>query len=258
MDYVEYKKIESRPLKVHTSEEERPREKALRYGVESLTLPELFAIILGSGSIGEDVVKLATRIMADNDNKLYQIARQGLAGLRRYRGVGEVKGLLILATLEIARRYQLEEFKQGTQVTSSKDAYKCLSARMNLDHEEFWILMLNRQKVVMAAERVSSGGTAMTVVDVKMVLKPALERLADGIIVAHNHPSDNPNPSPQDDRLTEKLAEACSVLDLQMLDHIIVCRGGLYYSYNDNNRLSTSVTPAAAASSFSSQRTPRR
>ena len=97
--------------------------------------------------------------------------------------------------------------------------------------------MLNRSKRVLGVERISTGGTAMTVADIKMVMKPAIEHLADSIILAHNHPSDTASPSMQDDALTKKVATACDTMDMHLIDHIIVCRGGRYYSYNDEGKL---------------------
>ncbi len=230
--------VSSSALKVHTNEEDRPREKALKHGFDHLTIPELMAILLGSGTRGENVVQLCDRIMRDHNHKLYEIARKGVKGLMKYRGIGQVKAIEIMAALEIARRYQLEKYEHRFQVTCSRDAYNYLGLKMqDLDHEEFWVMLLDRNKHVLSCERVSSGGTSMTVADVKMILKPAIEQLADGIIIAHNHPSDNPHPSAQDNALTAKVKRGCEALDVQLLDHIIVCRGGLYYSYNDDTRL---------------------
>lgn len=234
---VEYRR--SRPLQQCVAEQERPREKAKAHGFRSLTLSELFALLIGSGAVGENVVELCQRILNEYDNKLYKIARLGIGDLvRRYRGIGEVKAIEILAALELARRYQLERFDDEFQITSSKDAYDLLWAKMGvLTHEEIWVIMLNRSKRVLGVERISSGGTALAIGDLKMILKPAIEHLADSIILAHNHPSDSLRPSMQDNQLTRKVKEACQTMDIAFLDHIIVCRGGRYYSYNDEEAL---------------------
>lgn len=228
----------SRALKEKFTADSLPREKALAMGCDKLSTAELLAILVGSGSRGENVVDLCNRILTDHDGKLYLIARRGIRELvKQYRGIGQVKAIEIMAALELARRYQLENFDETTQVTSSQVAYDYLRQFMNhLRHEEMWVLLLDRSKHIIHRERISSGGTAMTAVDVKMLVKPAIEMLADGIIMAHNHPSDTPRPSTQDDHLTEKVAKACRTLDISLLDHIIVCRGR-YYSYNDNGRL---------------------
>lgn len=229
----------SRPLKLTTSLDERPREKAKAKGFAALTTAELLAIILGSGSPGESVVELCQRMLHDHQGKLYNLARRSVKDLMNgYRGIGEVKAIEILAALELARRYQQEEFDERFKITSSDDAYKYLRTRMeHLDHEEIMVVLLNHAKQVEECVRISSGGTAMTVADIKMILRPAIERLSSGIILAHNHPSDNPKPSAQDDRLTERVHEACKVMDIQLVDHIIVCRGGHYYSYADHGCL---------------------
>ena len=234
---VEYRR--SRTLQMCVAEDDRPREKAKKYGFRSLSMSELLALLIGSGSTGENVVELCQRIINEQNGKLHNIARMNINDLvRRYRGIGEVKAIEILAALELARRYQLEQFDDDYQITCSKDAYDLLWAKMGvLTHEEIWIIMLNRSKRVLGVERISTGGTAMTVADIKMVMKPAIEHLADSIILAHNHPSDTASPSMQDDALTKKVAAACATMDMHLIDHIIVCRGGRYYSYNDEGKL---------------------
>ena len=233
------KPVVSRNIKDTIPEEDRPREKAKKHGFASLSTAELLAILLRVGTPGESVVDLCQRILRDNECKLYQIARKGINNLvKNYHGIGEVKAIEILAALELARRYQQEEFQERFQITSSEGAYQYLRSRMeHLDHEEMLVILLNHAKQVEECVRVSSGGTAMTVADIKMIMRPAIERLSSGIILAHNHPSDNPKPSMQDDRLTERVHQACKVMDIQLVDHLIVCRGGRYYSYNDHGKL---------------------
>lgn len=232
-------KIPSRALKNLVAENDRPREKAKAQGFGALTTPELLAIIVGSGSVGESVTDLCQRILRDNDDKLYHMARMGIRDLvKNYRGIGEVKAIEILAALELGRRYHIEKFDDTCQITSSDDAYQYLRPRMeHLPHEEMHVVLLDRAKRIMHHERVSSGGTAMTVADVKMIMKPAIEHLADGIILAHNHPSDTPRPSGMDNSLTSNVKQACKVMGIELVDHIIVCRAGRYYSYNDNGNL---------------------
>ncbi len=229
----------SRALKDYVTEDSRPREKALKVGCQNLSTAELLAILVGSGSRGENVMDLCNRILRDHDNKLYLIARRSVRDLTRsYRGIGAVKAIEILAALELARRYQLEKFEEQPQILSSLDAYNYMRQFLNhLPHEEMWVMMLNRSKHVLSCQRISQGGTAMTAVDVKVLLRPAIEMLADGIIMAHNHPSDTPHPSGQDDQLTDKVAQACRAMDIHLLDHLVVCRGGRYYSYADDGTL---------------------
>lgn len=230
--------IGTRTLKVHMAPDDRPREKAKRAGFTALSIAELFAIIVGSGSPGESVVDLCQRILNDNGGKLYNIARRGYKELmRNYKGIGEVKALELEAALELARRYQIEKVEQRPQITSSDDAYRYLRMRMKDNtSEQLWVVFLNRSKHVLGLKCMSQGGTNATVGDVKMILKAAIEELADTIIMAHNHPSDNPTPSPQDDALTRKVAAGCQAVGIPLVDHIIVCQDR-YYSYCDKNRL---------------------
>lgn len=230
--------IGTRTLKVHMAPDDRPREKAKRSGFAALSIAELFAIIVGSGSPGESVVDLCQRILNDNGGKLYNIARRGYKELmRNYKGIGEVKALELEAALELARRYQIEKVEQRSQIASSDDAYRYLRMRMKDNtNEQLWVVFLNRSKHVLGLKCMSQGGTSATVGDVKMILKAAIEELADTIIIAHNHPSDNPTPSPQDDALTRKVAAGCQAVGIPLVDHIIVCQDR-YYSYCDKNRL---------------------
>lgn len=228
--------VYSRAMK-DLSADEMPREKALKHGFEVLTVPELMAILIGSGSRGENVVDLCKRILGDCDGRLSTLARHSVADLvNHYRGVGDAKALIILAALELSRRYHSENFDELPQITGSKAAYNCICRKLSdLPHEEFWIITLNRAKRVTGKYRISQGGTAATVVDVKMVMKKAIEQLADGIIAVHNHPSGAIRPSGQDDDLTHRLRESCKLLGIEMVDHIIVA-GKNYYSYVDNGR----------------------
>lgn len=230
---------ESKALKENLPEEDRPRERAKKLGFRALSVAELMAILMGSGTVGLSVVDMCQKIFRDNGYKLTRMGRLSYHDLMRYRGVGEVKALELLAALEIGRRYQLETLDdKDTQITNSRVAYDYLRNFMgDLDHEEAWMLILNRAKKVTGRVSLSSGGTAMTAVDVKIVLKEALLHLADGIVLAHNHPSDNPSPSRDDDNLTRRVREGCMAVGISMVDHIIVCRGGRYYSYCDQGRL---------------------
>ena len=237
-DIDQQQDLKSRALKLNTSLDDRPREKAMKYGFSDLSPAELFAIIIGSGSPGENVVDLCQRLLNDHDNKIYKIARLDFNDLARmYRGVGEVKALQILAAIEIARRFQGEEFDDDFQITDANAAYRYLRTFMlDKNHEEMWMLILDRAKHVKAKVMVSSGGTAATVGDEKIILRQAIVGLASSIILAHNHPSNNPRPSIQDDTLTQRVKRACDAVGIPLDDHIIVCRGG-YYSYQAQGKL---------------------
>lgn len=238
-DFYDLPRPASHTLHEDVAADDRPREKAKRLGFAALSQAELIAVLIGTGSRGEHVVELCKRILDDHDQRFGHLARrEWIDLLRAYKGIGEVKALQIQAALEIARRYHLEDFDNDHQICSSAEAYAYLRPRMeHLTHEELWVLLLNRGKRVITHERISAGGTAMTVADIKMILKPAVNHLAHGIILAHNHPSDTLNPSAQDDNLTERVLSACRTLEIQLLDHIIVCRGNRYYSYRDAGRI---------------------
>ena len=231
-------KNKSRALKLNTALDDRPREKAMKYGFSTLSPAELFAIVIGSGSPGESVVDLCQRLLNDHDNKIYKIARLNYSDLAAmYRGVGEVKAVQILAAIEIARRFQNEKFDEGFQVLDPQAAYNYLRTFMlDKNHEEMWVLLLDRAKHVKGRAMVSSGGTSATVGDEKIILKHAITNLASSIILAHNHPSNNAHPSVQDDALTQRVKRACEAVGIPLDDHIIVCRGG-YYSYQQEGRL---------------------
>ena len=219
--------------------EDRPREKAERLGFRALTTAELLAILVGSGSRGESVIDLCQRILNANGNKLYNLGRRNIKDLTSaYHGIGKAKAETILAALEIARRYREEDsYEELPQVTDSKKVYDYIKDDLrDLPNEEFWIITLNRSKRITGRFQISSGGTSGTVVDVKMVLKTAIQQLADCIIAVHNHPSGNLTPSSQDNTLTESLIAGGNAIGIPLLDHIIIAQSG-YYSYLDNGKL---------------------
>ena len=219
--------------------EDRPREKAERLGFRALTTAELLAILVGSGSRGESVIDLCQRILNANGNKLYNLGRRNIKDLTSaYHGIGKAKAETILAALEIARRYREEDsYEELPQVTDSKKVYDYIKDDLRgLPNEEFWIITLNRSKRITGRFQISSGGTSGTVVDVKMVLKTAIQQLADCIIAVHNHPSGNLIPSSQDNTLTESLIAGGNAIGIPLLDHIIIAQSG-YYSYLDNGKL---------------------
>ena len=216
--------------------EERPREKAIASGFHTLTSAELMALLIGSGTPGESVVDLCQRILNSYSGKLSRLARASTADVSRFKGIGPAKAITILAALELARRYHEErDDDEPITVRSSMDVFGYIRWDFEFEHEEFWIITLNRAKRITGKYRISQGGTTATVVDLKMVMKVAIDHLADGIVAVHNHPSGNPNPSGQDDNITQRLREACRMLDMEFVDHIIVA-GRRYYSYVDNGR----------------------
>lgn len=219
------------------SEELRPREKALAKGIGVLTLPELWAVVMGSGTRGVNVIDMCTDLMARSDNNLTLLARRSLKQLSVVKGLGPSKALQVMAVLEIAKRYQQAELPQRPAISSSKDAYSILRPELgHLGHEEMWVLMLNRANRVIKLFQASRGTTTATLFDLKGILKEALLESAEGIIMAHNHPSGNCRPSGQNDSITLRCREACRTLDIRFFDHIIVTAES-YYSYKDSGKL---------------------
>jgi DNA repair protein RadC len=219
------------------AEEDRPREKMCLKGERHLTDAELLAILLGSGSREESAVALAQRILNIANHNLHDLARIGIKELMKFKGVGEVKAITIMAALELGRRRQLSDLREKPQLRSSRDAYDAIAPLlMDLPHEEFWILLLNRANLIIDRQAISSGGVSGTVVDAKMVFKKALEALASSVILCHNHPSGNLKPSQADLDLTKKLRKAGETLDIGVLDHLIIS-GNSYYSFSDEGVL---------------------
>ena len=219
------------------AEEDRPREKLLQKGKRALSDAELIAILIGSGSANETAVELSKRILAGADNNLNQLGKMSVGELTRYKGIGEAKAISIVAALELGARRQVSEAVVRSTITSSTDVYNMLSPVIaDLPHEEFWVLYLNRANKVILKESVSQGGVSGTVADVRIIMKKALELLASGIILAHNHPSGNTKPSQADNNLTKRIRQAGELLEIQVLDHLIVTDNG-YYSYADEGMM---------------------
>lgn len=216
------------------ADDDRPREKLILKGRSSLSDAELIAILIGSGSRNESAVDLAKRILQTADNNLEKFSRMTLVELKNFSGMGEAKALSIIAALELGRRRNSSVVDNSSmKITASADAYRIIRPELDdLQHEEFYIMLLNRSNVVTKKEQVSRGGMNATIVDPKIVFKVAVNNGASGIILAHNHPSGAVKPSEQDIRLTKKLKEGADVLDIALLDHIIV-GANTYFSFAD-------------------------
>ncbi len=213
--------------------EERPREKVMANGVQSLSDAELLAILLGSGTKHMTAVELARLIMRGAENSLHVLGRQGISELVRIKGVGPAKATSILAALELGRRRDGMKYSEKTPVKSSETVYKLFHPLMSdLEHEEFWLLMLNRANRVLGRFKVSQGGLSGTVIDTRIILKKALDNLASSIIVCHNHPSGNKQPSDADLKITGKLKKAAEMLEIKLLDHVIIADKS-YFSFAD-------------------------
>jgi len=193
--------------------------------------------LIGSGSRNETAVDLSKRILSDQQNNLNQLARLSLSDLQKFKGIGEAKAITIMAALELGKRRRLEEALELPKVTDSRTVYELLQPLMgDLNHEEFWIVYLNQSNKIVGKWLASKGGITSTMVDVRLVLKKALELMATGLILSHNHPSGKREPSQSDKDLTRKMIDAAKVMDIQVLDHLIVTEKS-YFSFADEGIL---------------------
>lgn len=222
------------------AEADRPREKLQTRGKHALSDAELIAILLGSGSSGPEgdtAVSLAQKILKSVGNDLNELGTRSIADLSKFRGMGPAKSIGLIAAMELGRRRQMTAPRERPQIKSSRDAYNCLSGRlMDLPHEEFLILCLNRANKVTTTQMIGRGGVTGVIADPKVIFKTALEFNATAVILAHNHPSGNCRPSDADLQITKKISAAGKVLEIGVLDHIIVA-GNDYYSFADQGRM---------------------
>ncbi len=219
------------------AEEDRPREKLLAHGRRMLTDAELIAILIGSGSRDESAVELSKRMLHHHKNDLNALGKLSVDDLVKFKGIGEAKAITIIAALELGRRRGDTALEERPKISSSKDVYKCLAPSLSdLNHEEFWILILNKGNLVTGKFLISKGGVAGTVADPRIIFQTALEAKAANIILAHNHPSGQLKPSQQDIDLTKKLQNAGKFLDIAVLDHLIFGEKG-YFSFADEGYL---------------------
>jgi DNA repair protein RadC len=213
---------------------DRPREKLIEKGAAALSDAELLAILISTGTKSKSAVDLGRELLSLAGNNLNTLGRLDIADLRALPGIGEAKAVTIAAALELGRRRKLAEAPENGQIKSSADVFNIFHPLLSdLSHEEFWILFLNRSNKPINRMKISQGGISGTVTDVRIIMKKAVENLASGLVVCHNHPSGNNNPSESDIQITQKIREAGTLLDVQLLDHIIIA-GSAYYSFADN------------------------
>lgn len=213
--------------------EDRPREKMLLKGPFALSDSELIAILIGSGNPEESAVELSRKILGSVENNLSLLGRKNADWLKSFKGIGEAKAVTIMAALELGRRRKESEVFSRKKIESSKDvADYFIPLVTDLDHEEFWVMFCNRSNKIIDVIKLSQGGLAGTVVDVRLIMKSALEKLASSIVLCHNHPSGNLEPSAEDKKITQKVADAAKLLDIKLLDHLIIALDK-YFSFND-------------------------
>lgn len=219
------------------AEEDRPREKLLAHGRRVLSDAELIAILIGSGSLNESAVDLSKRILHHFSGDLNNLGKASVNDLSKFKGIGEAKSISIIAALELGRRRKETEHKQAEKISCSKDIFHLMHRYFaDLNHEEFWIILMNRANKVLSQHLISKGGQAGTIADPKIIFQTALENHAASIILAHNHPSGNLKPSQADIDLTKKLRSASSFLDISIPDHLIFTNSS-YYSFADEGMM---------------------
>ena len=219
------------------AEEDLPRQKMLLKGVNSLSDAELLAIIIGTGVKDNSSLEIAKQMLGFNDNNLNKFWRSDYSDLQKFYGIGEKRAIKLLAIFALARRRNESETMNLPKVTSSRDAFEIFHSLIgDLPYEEFWMLILSKANKVLKKVRISEGGVSGTVVDPKKIFKIALDHHSSSLILGHNHPSGNIQPSEADHKITKKIKECGILLDIAVLDHIIV-GNEQYYSYADEGSL---------------------
>ncbi len=219
------------------AEEDRPREKLERLGAQALSDAELLAILVGSGSTKEDAVSLMKRILADCNNNLNTLGKMTIRDLCQYNGVGEAKAITILAACELGKRRQMEKPEERPDLGTATLIYNHMHPLMqDFDVEEFWVLLMNQNYRLIKKVRIAHGGISEVSVDVRIIIREAVLANATILAVCHNHPSGSLRPSQADNDLTAAIANACKVMRIKFLDHVIVTDGA-YYSFHESGRL---------------------
>lgn len=217
------------------SEEDRPREKLARRGKEQLSNSELLAILLGAGNRDESAVALSKRILVSVNNNLNELGKLTIQELEKFKGIGKAKAIAIVAAIELGKRRNSENIQDKEVITSSNAVYKLMQPLIGeLPHEEFWVLYLNNSNKVLQREQLSKGGITGTLVDVRLVLKTAIQIGAVSIVLCHNHPSGTLIPSAADKSITTKMINACQSLDIKVIDHVILVEND-YFSFADSS-----------------------
>lgn len=213
--------------------DDRPREKMLKHGVSTLSDSDLLAIVIGSGHGSETAVTLAQRILNQYHN-LDELSKSSVDKMKNeFKGIGEAKAVTILAAIELGRRSALLRPAEHQPIKASKDIWDQIGPELaHLVHEEFWVLYLDRSNRIKDRIRVSQGGISSLSIDIRMIIKPAIEKLASAIILVHNHPSGNNWPSQNDIEITKKIEQAAGLFGISLLDHLIVAHS-TYFSFAD-------------------------
>jgi len=216
---------------------DKPREKMISQGSGSLSDSELIAILVNSGNREKSAIELAREILLLGKNNLNELGKLSIKDLQQIKGIGHTKAIAIAAALEIGRRRQLTVPLEKLFIGNSSTIATFLQATLkDFNYEVFAVIFLNRANKIKHFEIVSRGGITGTVADPRLILRKAIEEQATSIILSHNHPSGNLQPSKADEEITNKIKQAAAYLDIKVLDHIIVSDDG-YFSFADEGMI---------------------
>ncbi len=219
------------------ADDDRPREKMLTKGKGALSNAELLALLIGNGTRNMSAVELCQEVLKLVNNDIVALGKLSETELMQVKGIGPAKAVTISAAMELGRRRRSYESPVKDRLTKPREIYDYFNPEFeNLNHEEFWIILLRRNLSVIKKERISVGGLHGTVVDVSKIMKQAVEGDASSLILAHNHPSGNLSPSTQDIDITKRIIEACKIFGISVLDHLIITDNG-FYSFADEGQL---------------------
>ncbi|MBO4435126.1 MAG: DNA repair protein RadC [Bacteroidales bacterium] len=214
--------------------DERPREKMMKRGPEALSSAELLAILLRTGTRGKNAVDIGQELLALCDGKISALWSKSLDEIVRFPGVGPAKAVSIAAAMELGRRAFAEAYSPGPTITTPMQVYEALLPRIKgLDHEQCWLLMLDRSGRNIGLERITSGGGSATIIDTRQIMKRALDRQASAIIIVHNHPCGDCMPSKADIEETRRLQIAAKAFNISLLDHVVIADDG-FFSFTED------------------------
>lgn len=218
------------------SEDDQPREKLRDKGPQALSNAELLAILIGSGTPGTSAVELMQKVLSDCGNNLNTLGKMTIHDLMKYKGVGEAKAITILAACELGKRRQQETPEERPDLGTATRIYNHMHPVLqDLDTEEFWLLMMNQNYRLIKKVRIAHGGISEVTVDIRIIIREAVLANATILAVCHNHPSGSLRPSPADDCLTKNIKQACDLMRIKFMDHVIVTDGS-YYSYHEKGK----------------------
>ncbi len=217
--------------------DERPREKFIEKGSSALSNAELLAILIGSGTKEYNAIELGRNILKASNNDLATLSNFTFDDFKNIKGIGPSKALSIMTSFELSKRMLLQQASSKIGVyTSKKAAQLIMPILQNLQHEECWVLFLDIANNLISRERISVGGISASILDIRLLLKKAVNKLCTNIILVHNHPSKTPRPGKNDLEITKRIKQAATLCEINLIDHIIIA-GSKYFSFSDEGIL---------------------